>query len=127
MTAVVLDSSAILAVINNEAGSDAVVNLLDDALLSAVNHAEVMGKLVERGLSRQEARSSVIRMGIQIVAFGADLAERAGELRAQTRNLGLSLGDRACLALAEREKRIAVTADRKWQSVKADIPVHLIR
>lgn len=127
MTGVVLDSSAVLAMINGEPGAEGVIELLDEAILSAVNHAEVMTKLVERGIDRVLARSTVLKTGIQVIEFGIDLADRTGELRRQTRHLGLSLADRACLALAERERVPAVTADRNWAAVDLGIEIRFIR
>ena len=127
MTSAVLDSSAVLAVINAEPGAEYVIEMLDGALLSAVNHAEVVTKLVERGVTRDLARSTVLKIGVQVVEFGIDLADRTGELRRQTRHLGLSLADRACLALAESEGLPAVTADKKWASANLGIDVRIIR
>jgi PIN domain nuclease of toxin-antitoxin system len=127
MTGVVLDSSAVLAIINGEPGAERVIEILDGALLSAVNHAEIMTKLAERGIGRDVARSTVLNIGVQIIEFGIDLADRTGELRRQTRRLGLSLADRACLALAEREGVPAVTADKKWAMLDIGIKVSLIR
>ncbi|HWK34609.1 MAG TPA: type II toxin-antitoxin system VapC family toxin [Hyphomicrobium sp.] len=124
---VVLDSSAVLAVINSERGAEQVIALLDGALLSSVNHAEVMSKLNEKGLDRDLARSTVLSLGVQILDYGIDLADRTGELRTQTRDLGLSLADRACLALAEREGVAVVTGDRKWGQLKVGIEVRLFR
>lgn len=127
MTGVVLDSSAVLAIINGEPGAERVIEILDGALLSAVNHAEIMTRLAERGIGRDVARSTVLNIGVQIIEFGIDLADRTGELRRQTRRLGLSLADRACLALAEREGVPAVTADKKWAMLDIGIKVSLIR
>jgi PIN domain nuclease of toxin-antitoxin system len=86
-----------------------------------------MTKLAERGIGRDVARSTVLNIGVQIIEFGIDLADRTGELRRQTRRLGLSLADRACLALAEREGVPAVTADKKWAMLDIGIKVSLIR
>jgi len=127
MSGAVLDSSAILAVINAESGADRVIEVLGGALLSAVNHAEVITKLVERGIARELARATVLNIGVQVLDFGIDLADRTGELRRETRRLGLSLADRACLALAERERVPVLTADRKWAEVDLAIDIRLIR
>jgi PIN domain nuclease of toxin-antitoxin system len=127
MTGVVLDSSAVLAVIHGERGADVVTQALDGAMLSAVNYAEVVTKLVERGTAWEFARTNVLKLGITVVAFDIDLANRAGELRRQTRHLGLSLADRACLALAERERLPALTGDRSWSKVNLGIEIRLIR
>lgn len=127
MSGVVLDSSAVLAVVNAEPGAARVMQLLDGALLSAVNHAEVVTKLVERGIGREKARSVVLGIGVEVVEFEIDLADRTGELRRATRHLGLSLADRACLALAEREGTSAVTADKKWADADIGVDVVVIR
>lgn len=127
MSGVVLDSSAVLAVINAEPGAVRVIEVLDGALLSAVNHAEVVTKLAERGVNRELARSTVLKIGVQVIDFGIDLADRAGELRRETRHLGLSLGDRACLALAEHEGLPAITADKKWVAVDIGVDICVIR
>jgi ribonuclease VapC len=127
MSGVVLDSSAVLAVINAERGAARVIEVLDGALLSAVNHAEVMTKLIDRGVDRELARTTVLKIGVEIIDFGLDLADRTGELRRETRHLGLSLGDRACLALAESEGLPAMTADKKWAGANLGVDIRIIR
>jgi PIN domain nuclease of toxin-antitoxin system len=128
MSGAVLDASAILAVINDEPGAQVVIEALQQrALLSAVNYAEVMSKLIERGLDRFVASTAIRSMGVALIGFEIDLAERAGELRPQTKRLGLSLADRACLALAEREKLPAFTADKSWRDAGLAIEIRLIR
>jgi ribonuclease VapC len=127
MAKAVLDSSAVLAVLNNEAGSHRVTAILDDAIISAVNYAEVVSKLVERGVTLERARAMLSVIGIHVVEFDRPMAERVGELRAATRHLGLSLGDRACIALAERQKSPALTGDRRWAGVDCGVEIQLIR
>lgn len=127
MASAVLDASAILAVLNGEAGAESVIAVLDDAVISTVNYAEVISKLVERGAPFTKTREALQRFGIGVINFDLALAERAGELRLETKRLGLSLADRACLALAERERAPAFTSDRRWTGVTFDVEVHLIR
>lgn len=127
MTGVVLDASAVLAVINAEPGAERVIEVLDGALLSAVNHAEVVTKLIERGVNRETARAAVLKIGVEVADYGIDQADRTGELRRETRHLGLSLADRACLALAESRGLPAITADKKWASAKIDVDIRVIR
>lgn len=127
MAKAVLDSSAVLAVLNNEAGSPAVVAILDDAIISAVNYAEVISKLVERGATLAQAQTMLRIMDIAVAEFDRVMAERAGELRSTTRRAGLSLGDRACIALAEREKIPALTGDRRWVGVGCEAEIRMIR
>ena len=93
MSRTVLDSSAVLASFYGEAGADAIDDILRESLISAVNAAEVISKLVERGMPADMARSTLIDTGIEIVPFDLDQAEVAGALRAKTKAQGLSLGD----------------------------------
>jgi ribonuclease VapC len=127
MASVVLDSSAVLAILNAEAGADVVIEVLDDAIVCAVNHAEVITKLAEQGIALELARSTVATIGVQVIDFDISLAERTGDLRRVTKDLGLSLGDRACLALAEREGAFALTGDRRWANLAIGIEVRMIR
>ena len=127
MSSAVLDSSAVLAVLNNEPGADAVLALLDDAVLSTVNYAEVVTKLIERGSSSNQAQAALQAIALTTVDFDLGLARRTGELRSETKGRGLSLGDRACLSLAEREGVPAVTGDRNWVGAVAKIKVQVFR
>lgn len=127
MVSAVLDSSAILAMLNNEPGADVVEAELDDALISTVNYAEIIAKLVERGSTSAAAQSALRSIALTTVDFDIGLAQRTGTLRAETITRGLSLGDRACLALAERESVPALTGDRSWVGAVAGVEVRLIR
>jgi PIN domain nuclease of toxin-antitoxin system len=117
----------VLAVHFDEPGADQVQATLPGALLSSVNYTEVIGKCLDRGEDLGIVLRKLAAMGLVIVAYDAQLARRAGELRPLTRRLGMSLGDRACLALAERERLPALTADRSWKSLSLDVDIHLIR
>jgi ribonuclease VapC len=127
MPEAVMDASAVLAYLRQEPGSDAVESLLARSMLSAVNLTEVVAKLVQRGAESALAREIVESLGCETVSVGFDLAFRAGTLEPETRALGLSLGDRSCLALAEREGVPAVTADRVWSRLTLPISVTVIR
>lgn len=127
MARVVLDSSVILAHINDEPGSDNAAQYFGDALISAVNLAEVAGKLVERGASLGLVRLALSRYGLQVAVFDEELAELTGALRARTKSFGLSLGDRACLALGQRFSLPVLTADRMWKELELPIEVQLLR
>lgn len=127
MASAVLDSSAILAVLNDEPGADVVEAIMDDALISTVNYAEVVAKLVERGGTSIAAQSALQSMALTTVDFDVGLAHRTGGLREETIRHGLSLGDRACLALAEREGVPAMTGDRSWVGAVSSIEIRLIR
>lgn len=127
MAEAILDASAILAFLNGESGSEAVAGVMRNALVSTVNVAEVVGKLVERSMSAQNAGDIIARLPCRHVVFDSELAHRAGSLRGDTGRLGLSLGDRACLALAERERLPVLTTDRAWEQLDLDVSVRLLR
>ncbi len=127
MASIVLDGSVILAHINGEPGSAHAAAFFGDALISAVNLAEVVGKLVERGASLGLTRAALSRYGLQVAVFDEELAERTGALRPQTKAFGLSLGDRACLALAQRSALPVLTADRTWKELNLSVEVQLLR
>jgi ribonuclease VapC len=127
MASAVFDSSAILAMINGERGGELVATMIKGGLVSAINYAEVVTKLVDRGVALADIRRSLARLEFVIVVFDQEMAERAGELRQQTRRLGLSLADRACLALADREQIPAFTGDRAWIGAVPGIEVRAIR
>jgi ribonuclease VapC len=128
MSSIVLDASAVMAVLNQEGGAERLTpNLLLNACCSAVNVAEVQSKLVERGLHPDDAWDDITAVVHQVLPFSAQHAKSAGSLIAQTRASGLSLGDRACLALALALDASVYTADRSWKNLKLAVPIHLIR
>jgi ribonuclease VapC len=127
MAVAVLDTSAFLAVFKNEPGADKVVAVLHDCLISSVNAAEVHTKLSDWGLPPDVREQAFALVPATIVDFDAGLARLSGDVRAQTKSLGLSLGDRACLALAIREGLPALTADRGWASANGGAVVTVIR
>jgi PIN domain nuclease of toxin-antitoxin system len=124
----VLDASAILALISGEAGSEQLTpELLATAVGSTVNLAEVQGKLVSRGWSSEEAWQDATSPIQEVIPFDEHHARAAGDLIAYTRTLGLSLGDRACLALSMSLMAPVYTAERTWKKLKLGIPIHVIR
>ena len=127
MAELVIDSSAVLAWLNLETGAETVGSVLSVSLVSSVNLAEIMTKLVGSGHTDADATELVLRSDYDVIGFDQALALRAGALRRQTRHLGLSLGDRACLALAEREGLPVLTADRAWASLDIGVEIRLIR
>src|SRR5690606_9310289 len=119
MKPLVYDASALLAVAFDEPGADATLELLatPGGEISAVNWSEVGAKLAERGLGDVAIRRELAAFGLDIIAFDADQARIAANLRPTTRALGLSLGDRCCLALARQRGARVVTADANWMQV----------
>lgn len=124
---VVLDSSAVLAIINDEPGAQAVRGRLSGSLMSLVNAIEVGSKLIDKGLSSARAWETLDLLGIDLVTVDMEIAETAAALRSATRDRGLSLADRVCLALAIREGLPALTADRIWAELDLPCHVELIR
>jgi PIN domain nuclease of toxin-antitoxin system len=123
----VLDASALLAALFGEAGTADVEKCLSGSRISAVNWSEVIAKLSDRGLASQGIMRDLAELDVVICDHDRRQAEAAGLLRDRTKCAGLSLGDRACLALAQSMGGIAVTADRAWGKLDLGIPIHLIR
>ncbi len=122
----VVDASALLALLQGEPGGKSVETAVEGSAMSAVNWSEVHHRLA-RGIDVSELRSDVEALGLELVPFAVADAELAATLWSSTRHLGLSLGDRACLALARRLERPALTADRAWLDLDVGVRVHAIR
>ena len=125
--AVVLDASALLALLHEEPGSEPVEASLGSAVMSSVNWAEVSGLLQARGLSAAPLRETVEALGITLRPFNSDDADATGALYASTRDAGLSLGDRACLALARTLGAPALTADQPGWTSSVGVDVRCVR
>jgi PIN domain nuclease of toxin-antitoxin system len=123
----VLDASALLALLQGEPGGPDVAALIPDVAMSAVNLSEVVGKLIDAGASEADARLATGGLGVRIVDFDEVQAFEAAGLRAATRSVGLSLGDRACIALARRLGVPAVTTDRAWARLRLGVTVRVVR
>lgn len=123
---IVLDASAVLALIHDEPGADAVEKRLEGAAMSAVNLAEVVGKLVDSGVEARSVRPLLDSLGLEVHAVTVDDGELAGALRALPGGDRLSLGDRCCLALALRLPAGEVlTADAAWSDL--DLPLTIVQ
>lgn len=128
MNRVVVDSSVLLAVIHQERGSEKVTpEFLTRAVISTVNLAEVQSKLVSSGWPSSIAWADATGSVREVIPFTAEHARAAGSMITQTRALGLSLGDRACLALGLTLRKPVYTADRSWKSLKLGVRIHTIR
>ena len=127
MSKYVLDASALLALLNAETGAGLVQELLPEALISTVNLAEVVTRLALLGMPGDEIRDALTLLGLETVPFVEEQAYRSGFLVRQTQALGLSLGDRACLALASMKGLTVVTADRAWKEAGVEVEVRVIR
>ena len=127
MSKYVLDASALLALLNNEPGAKRVKDILPESVIGAVNVCEVAGKLISGGMSLADARTSIELIHLEVVPFDTELAYRAGALIIDTKKLGLSLGDRACLALGLLLDKTVVTAEHLWSRLKLNVTVEVIR
>ncbi len=117
MTRYVLDASAVLALFSREKGWEKVDSIRNQAILGTVNLAEVLTKLAQDGINIEKAVKEIFELNVNIVEFDQRLAVKTAELRLATKQFGLSLGDRACLALALNNDSIAVTADKTWSKL----------
>jgi len=123
----VFDTSAILAILLDEPGADVALEAIQNSLMTTVNLTEVLTRCLDKQLSIEATEEFMASHGVQFVEFGYDLARSAAALRMATRQFGLSLGDRACLALAIREQATVMTTDRAWASLDLPCDIELIR
>jgi PIN domain nuclease of toxin-antitoxin system len=123
----VLDATAVIALLSEEPGAEAVEPLLGRAVLSSVNWSEVLERYAAAGVDVRGRRDSVEALGIAIEDFTGEDAEVVADLWQSTRSNGLSLADRACLSLARRLGLPAHTADHEWRKVDVGVEVVLIR
>lgn len=129
MNKVVLDTSAVLAYLFEELGAELVLPVLESAsgIISSVNYAELVGKLIDRGMPSAIIRETLSGLELELVNHDEPQAFITGELRIASKAYGLSLGDRACLALGIVKQLPVLTADRIWLKVPVDTEVRLIR
>lgn len=127
MAEVVLDASAVIALLRSEKGADVVSSALPGAAISAVNLSEIATWLSDAGTEKNEIRMILEGLRLQCGAFDEQDAFAAADMRKATRGKGLSFGDRACLALAKCLALPALTADRSWAELDIGVDVRLIR
>lgn len=123
----VLDASALLALLQREPGAELVRAMVANSVISSVNWHEVLYKTLSRDLDITGLRGGLEALGLRIESFTPEHAEIAAQLRSTVAPLGLSLGDRACLALAGALSLPAVTSDAVWGRLDLDVDVRLIR
>ena len=118
MTSVVMDASAVLALVRDEPGADKVIPHVGRAAVSAVNLQEVIKELLLSGLNVATTREILDELRLDVRPHDGDAAYAAAGLHAQTKVFGRGLGDRSCLALAIGLGVPALTADREWKKIK---------
>jgi len=124
---VVLDASALLALLNREPGEEEVAKAIPGAIMSTVNLSEVVAKLAENGMPEDVIATALAGIEIEILPFDEAGAYQAGGLRVQTRSLGMSFGDRACVALGQSLALPVLTTDRRWRELDAGVEIRIIR
>jgi PIN domain nuclease of toxin-antitoxin system len=124
---IVVDASAVIALLVGEPFTRFDPSRVPNASISAVNLSEVLARLQDIGMSERDAAIAVARLKLRVVAFDEPQARAAARLRFLTRHIGLSFGDRACLALGDRLGCPVVTADRVWASLDVGIAIVVIR
>ena len=129
MAECVIDASAILAILFDEPGRGAALEFVGSAAISTVTIAEVATRLADDGQEGADIREVINGFAFEVHAFDGNEAFACAALRSPTRAKGLSLGDRACLALAGRLGIPAITADRAWSEIAGavGVDVHQIR
>lgn len=127
VTACVLDASTVLALLHEEPGHEVVAEIMDGAAISAVNLAEIVAKMRDRGLDIDRLSAAIRESLVDVVAFDEAMAIEAGILAAAGRRAGLSLGDACCIALAKALAAPVYTADRAWAALDLGVEVRLIR
>lgn len=127
MNRVVMDASAFLTLLNREPGYELVEQYLPQSIISAVNLSEVLSVLLNIGIALEKAEFAVMPLIKEVVPFQKNHAIEAANLRHVTKAFGLSLGDRACLALAKIEKIPTLTADKAWSKIDHGVEVISIR
>ena len=123
----VLDASALLAFLHDEAGSDQVSAALGGGCISTVNWSEVLQKSLQRDVDIAGMRQDFVEVGLSFEQFTAQQAEIAARLWERTRSHGLSMADRACLALAMDKTLPVLTTDRAWAELGLGIEIRVVR
>jgi ribonuclease VapC len=122
----VLDASALLALLLGEPGADRVKAIFDGAVICAVNVSEIVGHFAKMGADQAAIETMLSGLPVEIIPADTALSYAAGMLRPRTAHLGLSMGDRYCLALAKSLGAKAVTADRAWAEVAHQLAIDVV-
>lgn len=124
---IILDASALIALIYEEKGMAVVEKYLAHAEISAVNWSEVIAYMIRKGVGAEEGLKMLTDLSLPIVDFTETQANIAAQLIEKTVVKGLSLGDRACLSLAIEKNGTVLTADKIWSTLHLDVKIELIR
>lgn len=122
-----LDASALLCLLKEENGKERVRAALTEAAIFSVNYSEVVAKIVERGGDLALVQAMLDPLHLTVIDFDRAQALSAGEMRRDTQRLGLSLGDRSCLALAKSRDLTALTTDKAWLDLDLGVTTECVR
>ncbi|WP_227788881.1 MULTISPECIES: type II toxin-antitoxin system VapC family toxin [unclassified Nodularia (in: cyanobacteria)] len=121
-----MDASAVLALLNQETGSEEISQFIGNAAISAVHLSEVIAKLAEAGIPAEDIRQILGNLNLEVIPFNEEQALKAGMMRPATKSIGLSFGDRACLALGIFLNQPVLTTDRLWGSLSVGIEIRVV-
>lgn len=127
MSEVVIDASAVLALLNQESGSEEILQYIGKAAISSVNLSEVIAKLADAGIPEADINQILLNLNLEVVVFNEEQALKAGMMRPATKSIGLSFGDRACLALGIVLNQPVVTTVRLWSNLSVGIEIRVVR
>jgi ribonuclease VapC len=127
VTSVVLDASAVIAVLNSEPGAEIVLGVLAGSVISAVNYSEILKKTIERNGSPERVSGIIRDLAVAIIPFDESHAAAAAALYPEAKPHGMSFADRACLSLGVLRRLTVMTAERKMALLTLPIKVKLIR
>ncbi|MEW9855205.1 type II toxin-antitoxin system VapC family toxin [Novosphingobium sp. M1R2S20] len=126
MSELVLDASALLAMLKGERGAAKVAGAIAGARITSVNYAEVVSHFVHAGMPEREVDAMLDPLPMTVVPVEKALAQLAGRMRTETAEAGLSIRDRFCLALARRDGLPAWTSDQAWKKVADAVDVKVV-
>lgn len=127
MSRVVIDASAVLALLNQESGSEEILQYIGNAAISSVNLSEVIAKLADAGIPEADINQILLNLNLEVVVFNEEQALKAGMMRPATKSIGLSVRHRACLALGILLNQPVVTTERLWSSLSVGIEIRVVR
>jgi ribonuclease VapC len=129
MNAYLLNSCAVLALLQKESGSEMVEEILEagGCSITVVNYSEVFHKLLEKGFVKEKIHSALDRLSLQIISPDRADGETAAAFYPQCKKLGLSLADRFCLAVAKNRSQIVITSDQSWSKLHGSPPIKFLR
>jgi ribonuclease VapC len=127
VSSIVLDTSAVLALLFGEPGADKAAARGRDGIMSTVSYSEAVAKSLDRKVPMETVAQALAGLKLTLVPFDEEHALTAAALRPSTRHLNFSFADRACLATATIHKLPVLTADRDWLKADLGIKIHQIR